>query len=403
MPADLRAQRFERVGDFRLAQGNFREADEAYRSAAKEYYYEYELGGFGFFELKKHALSQDLSAEASTKPEDQHFDVECLKGYLELAGGRTCEGIARLECLVVALKQLSPESEMRRVRLPDAHFLLAVAWLEEGAVEFGTAHGHAAIRTAAREPEQRASLFAFAQMLAARSSEEQAGAVRVTAKSRQAPQTALSQATAAVQQGRYVEARAKYKSILDSLKEHDARTVLEACNGIFHCFIKENQGEGFEAALARFRDWTARSLPEGYEGCTTLAMARACYQHNDLQGAAERIKACLTGGDSYVVMQAQMLDGLIQFRSGRMTEALASFEEVLPHAAPDDATGAEALFFVGYINMVNGDGERAQKMFQTLVERYPKSDYAAKCRDLLDRLKAGGTGTGSAMKTAKEP
>jgi tetratricopeptide (TPR) repeat protein len=398
IPADLRAQLFERFGDCRLAQGRCRDAVEAYRSAAKECYYEYELGGFGFFGLKKHSLSPNASVE------DQRVEAECLKGYLELAAGRTCEGIARLERILVALRRLSADSEIRRLRLSDAHFLLAVAWIEEGAIDFGTAEGHAAIKVISREPEQRAGLFAFAQMLSACASAEQtARSVPSPAQAQQGAQSALSKAAGAAQQGNYVEARATYKQILDSLKGHDTKIVLETCNGMLDCLAKEHRAEGFDTVQAQFQEWAARSVPEGYEGCPTLAVARACYQRSDFQGAAERTETCLAVGDAYLATQAHMLDGLIKFRSGRMAEALPCFEEALVRTAPDDPAGAEALFFVGYINMVNGNADQTQKSFEALVKRYPGTNYAVKCRDLLDRLKTDETKASTAVSGTRGP
>jgi TolA-binding protein len=397
-PSDLRSLRIERVGDCCLAQGRLREAAEAYRNAAKEYYYEYEMGGFGFFGLKKHSLSADTSAE------DQKADAECLKGYLELAEGRTYEGTARLERIVFDLRRLPVESEIRKLRLPDARFLLAVAWLEEGADELGASEGRAAIQAASRDLEQRESLFAFAQMLGQRTSPEQA---QITTAPATAAGTAggnpLAQATAAVQKGNYVSARAQYKRILDSLKEHDARTVLETCNGVLLCFVKESQSD-FETAATRFREWAARSLPEGYEGCATLAMARACYQRSDFQGAIERIQDFLTAGDDvYLIAQAHLLDGLIKFKSGQTAEALPCFEEALAHAAPDDPASAEPLFLVGYISMVNGDSDRARKSFEALLKQFPGSSYVPRCRELLDRLKTTEAKTATQTTTTGKP
>lgn len=197
-------------------------------------------------------------------------------------------------------------------------------------------------------------------------------------------------AEATVRQGKFTEGRAVYREILQMLPGRDVKTVMEICRCVLQSFSREYGQEGFESALFHFRAWTAQSLPEGYEGCPALAVAKAHYLRNDLMKAADEIKACLDqAGDEELVMNAHLLAGLIHFRAGRLDDAMNSFEEVLARVPPRDRIGAKALFFVGYINLAIGNTDKAQQSFSLLVKRYPHTKYAATCKDLLVRLGAG--------------
>ena len=104
------------------------------------------------------------------------------------------------------------------------------------------------------------------------------------------------------------------------------------------------------------------------------------------------------------MIAAQLLAGLIQFRAARPAEAVRSFEEVLAANPPQENINAQALFLIGEVNLVDGDTQKGPENFGILVQKYPHTEYAAECAEVLARLGIGNSEAGdSALDRAARP
>ena len=380
-PLEIRAKASESTADCFFLQGKFREADDKYRKAAEGYVYEEELPGTVFFGLKKHPLSEDA-------PGACEVDSRCLKGYLLLARGERYEGLACLNEAAARLKRFPADSEVSRLRTGDAHLLLAGAYWAQGDRHMGAEHGEMALRHVLEkgEPQRRGDLLAFAELVC-RSVSEEAPATPGSTEAEEAYRTVADAEAAVVLEAKFDEARQVYESVLRKLTTRDVKTVLAVCNGVIQCLAKKPPGEGLETALFHFRAWAARSLPDEYEGCASLAVAKAYYLNNDPVTALDEVQADLElGTDEDLMIRAQLLAGLIHFREGRSAEALRCFEEVLARNSPEEEINAPALFLTGEVNLVNGNMQKVEEILGDLAQKYPETKYAAECAEVLPLL-----------------
>ena len=158
---------------------------------------------------------------------------------------------------------------------------------------------------------------------------------------------------------------------------------------MLQCLSKEHEAAGFEVALDRFRAWAVQALPAGFEGCPVLAVAKAYHIRYQFDEALAELNACLESeSDNEIVVQAQLLSGIIHFRAGQYDEAKEAFEDILARVSLHDEAGAQALFFTGYIDLMDGRTDKARRAFAALLKRYPGTNYAVKCKDLIARLDA---------------
>ena len=382
IPLEIRAKASEYTADCFFLQGKFREADNKYREAAEGYVYEEELPGTVFFGLKKHPLSGDAASEAL------RVDSRCLKGYLLLARGERCEGLACLNEAAVRLKRFPADSEVSRLRTADVHLLLAGAYWAQGDRHSGAAHGEMALRHVMEkgEPQRRCDLLAFAEVVC-RSVLEKAPASPGSMNAREAYRMVENAEVGVVRESKFGEARKVYQAVLRKLTKRDVKTVLAVCDGVTKCLAKEHRGEGLETALFQFRAWAARSLPDEYEGCASLAVAKGYYLKNDFARALDEVRAYLElGTDDDLMIHAQLLAGRIHFRAGRPAEAVRSFEEVLARNSPQPEINVQALFLIGEVNLVNGNTQKAIEAFRALVEKYPHTAYGPECGAVLAGL-----------------
>jgi tetratricopeptide (TPR) repeat protein len=391
IPLEIRARASECTADCFFLQGKFREADNKYREAAEGYVYEHELPGFGFIGLKKHPLSEDAPAEAF------EVDSSCLKGYLLLARGLRYKGIACLKEALARLNRSPADTEISRLRTADVHLLLAGAYWAQGNRHLGALHGEVALRHLLEKvgPQPRADLLAFAELICRSVFEEAPATPRSTAAG-ESDQTLENVGVAVEREGKFDEARKVYQDVLQNLTKRDVKAALAVCNGVIQCVIKEERPlEGLGTSLFHFEAWAARSLPDEYEGCASLAVAKAYYLNNDLARALDEVRAHLEfGTDEDLMIQAQLLAGLIHFRAGRPTEAVRSFEEVLAGNSPQETVSAQALFLIGEINLVNGNTEKALEDFGVLLKKYPHTEYASESAQVLAGLGTGNSEAG---------
>jgi tetratricopeptide (TPR) repeat protein len=198
-----------------------------------------------------------------------------------------------------------------------------------------------------------------------------------------------------VRESKFGEARKVYQGVLRKLTRRDVKTVLAVCNGVTQCLVRERPGEELETALFHFRAWAARSLPDEYEGCASLAVAKAYYLNNDFARALDEVRAYLEfGTDEDLMIHAQLLAGLIHFRARRPTEAVRSFEAVLARNSPHEEINAPALFFIGEANLVSGNAEKAKEVFGDLVRKYPNTEYTTECAEVPAHLGNGNSEAG---------
>ena len=383
IPLEIRAQALEDTADCFFLQSKFREAEEKYQEAAEGYVYEEELPGTVFFGLKKHPLSGDAPSEACD------VDSRCLKGYLLLARGERYEGLGCLNEAVARLKGFPADSEVSRLRTGDAHLLLAGAYWAQGDRHMGAEHGEMALRHVLEKggPQRRGDLLTLAEWVCRNAFEEAPVTLRPT-EAGESYRMVEDAEVGIVRKAKFDEARKVYQAVLRKLTRRDVKTVLAVCNGVIQCFVKERPGEGVETALFQFRAWAARSLPDEYEGCASLAVAKGYYLNSDLGRALDEVRAYLAlGTDEDLMIHAQLLAGLIHFRAGRPAEAVRSFEEVLARNPSQQEINAPALFLVGEVNLVNGNTQKVEEIFGDLVKKYPKTEYAVECAAVLARLR----------------
>ena len=256
----------------------------------------------------------------------------------------------------------------------------------------GARHGEMALRHLLQkaEPESRADLLAFAELVCRSVFEEAPATPRSTAAG-ELDETLENAAVAVEQEDKFHEARKVYQEVLRELTNRDVKTVLTVCNGVVQCLVKQDRPpEGLEPALCHFEAWAARSLPDEYEGCASLAVAKAYYLDNDFVRALAEVRAYLElESDEDLMIQAQLLAGLIQFRAGRPAEAVRSFEEVLAGNPQQESINAQALFLIGEANLVEGNTQKALEDFGAVVKKYPHTEYASECAEVLARLGTG--------------
>ena len=266
--------------------------------------------------------------------------------------------------------------------------LLAGACWAQGDRHSGAAHGEMALRYLLEKGElrRRGDLLAYAEVVCRCAFEE----APVTPRPAEAgePYRIIEDAEVGiVRESKFDEARKVYQGVLRKLTKRDVKTVLAVCNGVILCLVKERPEQGLETALFQFRAWAGRSLPDEYEGCASLAVAKAYYLNNGFARASDEAQAYLAlETDEDLMIHAQLLAGLIHFRARRPAEAVRSFEAVLARNSRDEEINAPALFLVGEVNLVKGNTQRAKELFGDLVKKYPQTQYAEECAEVLTAL-----------------
>jgi tetratricopeptide (TPR) repeat protein len=282
---------------------------------------------------------------------------------LLLARGERYEGLACLNEAAARLKRFPADSEVSRLRTADAHLLLAGAYWAQGEGRLGALHGEMALRhlLGKGEPQRRGDLLAFAEVVC-RSVFEEASATSGSTEAGEPYRMVKDAEVGVVREAKFDEARKVYQDVLRKLTKRDVKTVLAVCNGVIQCLARERPGEGLETALFQFRAWAARSLPDEYEGCASLAVAKAYYLNNDFARALDEVRAYLElGTDEDLMIHAQLLGGLIHFRAGRSAEAVGFLKEVLAgNPPPQPEIKDQALFLIRDVDMVNGNTQKAQ-------------------------------------------
>jgi tetratricopeptide (TPR) repeat protein len=98
----------------------------------------------------------------------------------------------------------------------------------------------------------------------------------------------------------------------------------------------------------------------------------------------------VTALDQYDVEEARkhLLKGLCYLKMDDTEKAKAELKVVL-QKFPDAPQVEQALFVIGWCDMISGKRKEAAETFGKLVEKYPKGEYAEKARKLLENLKGG--------------
>ncbi|MEN3026951.1 MAG: tetratricopeptide repeat protein [Chlorobiota bacterium] len=88
--------------------------------------------------------------------------------------------------------------------------------------------------------------------------------------------------------------------------------------------------------------------------------------------------------DPAMVSNARYWRGDIAFRQGNYSTAISELQQVLQVPSAPKAAAAHALLAESYLKQ--GERERARQLLQTLVQRFPTSEFAPRARKLLQQL-----------------
>ncbi len=88
--------------------------------------------------------------------------------------------------------------------------------------------------------------------------------------------------------------------------------------------------------------------------------------------------------DPVLLSNAHYWRGDIAFRQGQYGQAITELQAVIQHSAAPKAAAAYALLAESYLRQ--GDRERARQYFQTLVQRFPTSEFAPRALKRLQQL-----------------
>lgn len=88
-------------------------------------------------------------------------------------------------------------------------------------------------------------------------------------------------------------------------------------------------------------------------------------------------------GDPTLQSNARYWRGEILFRQGKYAEALAELHPVAETNAPK-AAAAQAL--IAEIYLRQGERQKARAAFQSLLQRFPNSEFVVRARKMLQQL-----------------
>ena len=86
-------------------------------------------------------------------------------------------------------------------------------------------------------------------------------------------------------------------------------------------------------------------------------------------------------------LRARLLDGMIAVNAGDKDKALTIFGQLAADKnAQEPEIAPKACFLLGWTHLFEQDYAQARKAFEQLIQEYPKSEPAAKARDLLKNM-----------------
>lgn len=99
---------------------------------------------------------------------------------------------------------------------------------------------------------------------------------------------------------------------------------------------------------------------------------------NALEGVLKQAR------DPILLSNARYWRGDIAFRQGNYAQAIAELQAVVENPTAPKAAAAHALLAESYLKQ--GEREKARQVLQTLVQRFPTSEFAPRARKLLQQL-----------------
>jgi arylsulfatase A-like enzyme/TolA-binding protein len=379
VPAYLSALARERAGDRLAADGHMPEAGDVYVTASSYYCYEHLRGGFGLLSLK------DEDTQPAATDQETTIRAKLLKGYLLLAREQTSEGIARLLEVASELDNLERSSPHLNRYMLDAHFLLGLACLDAGDKTAAFSHAREVLTASRKAAERKIADAAteFGTMVATSSSgQPNEGQGEVPAQN---PNLLLfADANALFSKGMCAEARMRLERTLGATPVPEWKVVKDAANAGIRTFIKEASYSASDSLLSACLEWSRRTLPREYAGYAPVLAARACLLAQDLDRARERNAACLADkSNDTILAQVYLLEGRIALCQGETGSARRAFAVALSLSRPKDVSGAEALFYSGYLQLLEGDVGGGKRTLRLLTERYPESEEAMDARAVI--------------------
>jgi cellulose synthase operon protein C len=200
---------------------------------------------------------------------------------------------------------------------------------------------------------------------------------------------------------KYAEAIGPLEAFLAENPKDDAEA--KALGQLAICYARTKQidkAKEVYAALLKKHPGHALIAP------TVERLAEAVYDANDAAWAAELSSqlVALNASTEYE-LKGKLNLGWSQFKAGKLSDANATFDELLKKNLPD-SIAAEAALIRGRILHETGKDEDALAMYNMVIERYPKSkqhgDALLAAAQLRDKLKQTSAAAAFYERLAKE-
>ena len=118
----------------------------------------------------------------------------------------------------------------------------------------------------------------------------------------------------------------------------------------------------------------------------TYEQARVQFAQKNYRGAIRSFRGLINSGiDRTLADDCQLLIGRSFFHLQQYNQALSETERVLEYHDSDKL--GEARFLLGQCHEVTGNSRKAREMYETVVQQYPGSEFAAQSRQRLVLLK----------------
>ncbi len=184
------------------------------------------------------------------------------------------------------------------------------------------------------------------------------------------------------QAGRFEEAVVDLARLRTELPKHELIPKDLFRLGIALCRLErwEEADEVLSDLSKRFPDFENGVEGELWRGRALAALGRP-------RGARQAFDAVLEKDNGVLAARAHLEVGKLDFEAGNLDEALSEFLKVAVLYS-NEAEVSEALYRAGGCLEKMGDSERAVAQYQEVLQKYPKTEYAAPSRERLKQLGA---------------
>ena len=151
-------------------------------------------------------------------------------------------------------------------------------------------------------------------------------------------------------------------------------SALKGAGALAVCYARTGQ---LDKAKKLYADFIAKQPQHPLAAPATALLAEAAYDANDVAWSNELSgRLAATGNSAEQQLTGKLGLAWSQFKSGKLAEAAALFDEVL-QKNPPEAVAAEAALARGQILDQLGQNEPALSMYQQVIDKYPKSKQHA--------------------------